>query len=355
MRKLHYILLILCLLGPLTMRAQRRFMTAERWEYRLEELSGFSSKDVSDKTDAFWGLHTSQYAGAHHLLGVSVEGSWSSFLNNMPKASTLPGGGAIGLHLIYEYQYSGILIQTGVGINYQRVTTPVADSTMYHYGMHDKWSGINDVEFTLKHAFTHRRDISQQLYGQVPLYAGHYILGPSGVGYFLAGIHFNYAFWGETKLKLRGTTTGLYEKYLGIWQEMDNHGFRKNVPITRKGDPLKLKFDIMAHGEIGYEYTTYQGPHNYRITAASMADIRIRFAGFVDFGILNICPQTDKVLYDVPMQSIYDFPTYKMNHIFSTQDARRFWLRNLYVGVRVTVLFGFPGKERCILCDPWRH
>ena len=84
-------------------------------------------------------------------------------------------------------------------------------------------------------------------------------------------------------------------------------------------------------------------------------DCRIRFAAFADFGILNINPKTDKVFYGVPMESLYDFPTYRMDHVFSTVDSKPYWLRNINVGVRFTVLFGFQGKERCILCDPWRH
>ena len=62
-----------------------------------------------------------------------------------------------------------------------------------------------------------------------------------------------------------------------------------------------------------------------------------------------------KVYYGIPDATLYDFPTYRMDHVFSTKDATQYWLRNLHIGFRFTVLFGFPGKERCIICDPWRH
>lgn len=355
MRKLQYTILIFCFLYPQWIRAQRRFLTSERWEYRLEQLSDFSTNDVNSQTDIFWGLHKSQYVGTHHLFGFSIDGSYASFVSNMPNVSINPGGGAAGFNLLYEYQYSGFLLQTGLGIRYQKVFTAVRDTTMYHYNMHDTWLGINDVPFTLRHDFTHRVDQAQHLYGQIPLYVGHYIIGAYGVGYWLAGVHADYAFWGTTRQNLNGTTMGLYEKYLGIWQEMDNHGFRKDVPIERTGPQLKLKLDLVAHGEIGYEYTTYHGPHNYRRTAISTTDIRFRFAGFVDFGILNICPTDERVLYDTPEETIYDFHTYRMDHVFSTTDAKAFWLRNLYAGLRITVLFGLPANEHCILCNPWKR
>lgn len=346
----HIILLTLCLFSVLTW-GQRRYTTSQRGEYSLRGVRGFSTKDVEAKTDALLGTHASLYTGSHHLIGLSFEGGWSTFISSMPQASITPGGGSGGLHLLYEYQYSGLLFQIGVGAAYQRVATPVSDTVIYHYNMVDPYEGV----FTLKHSFYNRLDESQQVYAQVPLYLGHYFFGEYGIGYFLAGLRFNYAVWGNTHQKLTGTTTGKYEKYVGIWEEMDNHGFRKDVPIERSGSQLKLKFDVMAHAEVGYEYNTQQAAKDYRTRPMDRMDGRIRIAAFADFGILNSCPNTDNPFYETPMGTIYDFPTYRMEHIFSTSDAKQYWLRNLFVGLRVTFLFGFRPEERCILCDSWKH
>jgi hypothetical protein len=331
-------------------------MTAERWEYRLQQVSGFSGKQVNGKTDAFWGLHTTQYTGSHHLIGVSAEGGWSAFLHNMPGVSFTPGGATGGIHFVYEYQFSGIIFQTGLGAGYQHVYSDIADTVIYHEHMRDTWSTINDAEFTLRHQFYDRHDFTRQIYGQLPLYIGHYISGNSGVGYFLVGAKFNYAFWGNTTQKLRGTTTGLYEKYIGVWEQMDNNGFRQDVPIERHGKQLQLKFDILAHFELGYEHTTYRGPLNYRKRkGAANKDLRFRISGYAECSILDICPKTNNDFYGTPMETIYDFPTYRMEHVFSTTDAKAYWLRNLNAGLRFTVLFGFENEEKCILCNPWRH
>ena len=75
----------------------------------------------------------------------------------------------------------------------------------------------------------------------------------------------------------------------------------------------------------------------------------------MDCGLLSICPGGNKVFYDTPMESIYDFSTYSAEHVFSTQDASKHWVRNLTVGLRVTFLFGFQPQEHCILCDPANH
>lgn len=350
-----YSFLILCMLFVHTASAQRRYLTTEWWEYRLAELADFSFEQTNNHTDAFWGLHASQYVGVHHLFGVSMEGAWSSYANNMQIASITPGGSAVGLHFVYEFQYSGFLVQTGIGINAQQVYNHVRDSDMYHYGMQDKWEGVEPADYILKHEFRNRQDRSRNIYGQLPLYVGHYIVGPSGVGYWLLGLQLNYAFMGDTRQTLLGTTMADYEPFLGIWHEMDNHGYRQDVPLERNGERLKLKLDVLLHGEMGYEISTYHGPHNYRRTQTSGSDWRFRFAGFVDFGMANINPRTRNVLYGVPEESIYDFPTYRMDHVFSTTDTKDFWMRNLYAGVRITILYGIPWKEHCILCDPWKH
>jgi hypothetical protein len=354
MSKLRHIILLSLLILPVVAWGQRRYSTSNAPEYSLQSVRGFTTKDVENKTDALFGIHASLYTGSHHLLGFSAEGAWSSFVSPMPQAKMTPGGGAASFHLLYEYQYSGFILQLGLGAAYQKVFSPISDTVIYHEGMHDNWNG-QDVTYTLKHSFYDRQDESQLIYAQLPLYFGHYIFGNSGIGYFLAGVRFNYALWGNTRQTLTGTTTALYERYVGIFEEMDNHGFRKDVPIERKGDQLKLKFDIMAHGEIGYEYNLQQGTNDYRKKPRDRMDARIRVGAFADFGILNTCPKTDKPFYDTPQETIFDFPTYQMEHIFSTKDAQNFWLRNLFVGIRVTMLFGFEPEERCILCDTWKH
>ena len=346
----HIIVLTLCLL-PALVWGQRRYSTSNQDEYALQSKKGFSTKDVEGKTDALIGTHSSLYTGPHHLIGFSLEGSWSTFISTMPQAANTPGGGSGGAHFLYEFQRSGFLLQTGLGAAFQRVTTPISDTTIYHYNRIDPYEGV----FTLKHYFYNRKDVAQQLYVQVPLYFGHYFFGEYGIGYFLAGVHFNYALWGNTRQTLIGTTTGKYEKYVGIWEEMDNHGFRKDVPIERKGSQLKLKFDVMAHAEIGYEYNTQQGAKNYRTRPMDRMDGRLRIAAFADFGILNTCPNTDKPFYETPEATIFDFPTYQMEHVFSTPDAKQYWMRNLFVGLRFTFLFGFQPNDKCILCDPWKH
>lgn len=345
----NIILLTLCLL-PALMVAQRRYSTSSYIEGRGAKGRGFSTRDVENKTDVLFGLHASQYSGAHHLIGFSVEGGWSTFWSDMPYARITPKGGEGGLHLLYEYQYSGLLLQTGIGVAYQRVTTAVTDSAVYHPGMQD-----GTLSFTLKHQFTERQDMAQQAYARIPLYLGHYFFGSHGIGYFLGGVQAGIAVWGNTKQQALGTTTGLYERYVGVFEEMDNHAFRKEVPFAREGNALKLKTDFLAHVELGYEYNTRQAGKNYRAKPSDRLDGRLRFAVYAEMGILSIMPSSSGNLYSIPTNTIYDFPTYGMDHVFATNNGATYWLRNISAGIRITFLIGFKPEERCILCNQWKQ
>lgn len=339
----------------LPLSAQLRLQMSERWEGHLQELTDhFTTRDSKGSTDHFWGLHTGQYSGTHHLFGLSIEGGWSAHLTNMPHVSALPGGASAGVHLLYEYQYSGLLLQTGFGAAFQQCTNTIADTAISHEHMLDTWSGIKPAEFTLSHNFYQRTDFSRNLYGQVPIYLGSYIIGARGVGYYLLGVKVNYAFKGSTQVNLVGSTTGLYERYVGEFVEMDNHGFRKDVPIERKADRLQLQFELLGHAEMGYEMSTYRGMNHYRRSRFGQTDARYRIGAFMDMGILNAMPGTDKPFYETPAKTIYDFPTYEMYHAFSSKDAKSYWMRNIFVGARITVLFGLPVKQRCILCESRR-
>lgn len=353
MRKLRYILLIL-VLCPALLWAQKRYNPADQWEYRLAELSGFSSRNIGGQPDARFGLHTSLYTGARHLVGFSVDAGWSAMVSNMAVTHGLPGGASAGIHFVYEYQNSGYLLQTGLGLSYQKVTNAIADTSFYTK-MVDNWGGTTPLDFTLRHRFTDRRDESQLYYARIPVYVGHYIPGALGMGYFLAGVQVQYAFGGNTHVTMVGSTAGQYDRFDGIWDEMDSRGYRKDVPIDRTGDRLKINFDLLAHGEIGYEYATSQNVFNYRKRSRNNYDCRFRFAAFFDMSVLDIGPKTDNPFYEMPTATIFDFPTYRMYHVYSSVAAKESWVRNLSVGIRVSVFFGFEGKERVILGTPWRR
>jgi hypothetical protein len=80
--------------------------------------------------------------------------------------------------------------------------------------------------------------------------------------------------------------------------------------------------------------------------------MRLRMAAFCDFGILNINPNSRKKMVYPPDESRWDFPTYRLHHAYATEEMTGRYLRNMFVGIKLTCLFGIKRKEKCIICRP---
>jgi len=370
MSKLRSIILLTLCVVSMAAWGQRRYSTSDRRERSLAKVRGFSTRDVDNKTDAFLGLHASLYDGAHHLVGFSIDGGWSTFFNNVPGLRMTPGGGAASAKLLYEYQFGHLFIQTGLGVGYQNVTTPVTDSLVSKDARifyHDMIDPLDGAKFRMKHVFDHRVDNAEQYYAQLPVNLGYYIVGTGGIGFVMLGVQVNYAFMGRTTMKANCTSSADFEKYMGIFEEIDRHGMRKDVPITCSAGQLKTKIDVAGHIEGGYEFNTFQAIREYRVSRSDHVDCRMRFSAFADISLLNTCAKGEVPMYDLnvapgetnqaKLQGLYDFHSFKMNHVLSTEVANsgNLWVRNLTVGLRFTLLFSMQTKEHCILCDPWRH
>lgn len=336
MRKLQYGLTCLLLLCSLTAAAQTRVVNDFSRNDRLQSKSG---KRVNGS-----GLRTTTYDGVHHLLGIHVDGGYSKMFGNMPTILNRPGGYTIGAGFDYSYTGRGLILQTGLAVRWQEVSNRVLNDSL----IIDPITDTEGTPFRLQYNMTDRVDMSRNLYLQIPVLAGTYFYG----AYFLAGVKLNFQLLGNTKTKLNVTTTATYDKYIGPWEEMDNHGIRKEVEEVRNGRKLDLKFDVMATAEIGYEWSLGNyGKKGYHKHSAK--DYRVRLGAFVECGLLDIMPKGNKVSYVIPEQSRYDFSTFEFNHLYSTAEAKQYHARNFFTGVRLTFFFfGKQSTEKCILCGP---
>lgn len=334
--RLPYGLICLLLLCSLTATGQTRAVN----EYsRNERLQSSSGKRVNGS-----GLRTTTYDGVHHLLGFHVDGGYSKMFGNMPNILNRPGGYTVGLGFDYSYTGRGLILQTGLAVRWQDVSNRVFNDSL----VVDPITDSEGTPFRLQYDLTNRVDMSRNLYLQLPVLAGTYFYG----AYFLAGVKLNVQLMGNTKTKLNVTTTATYDRYIGPWEEMDNHGIRKEVEEVRNNGKLNLKFDVLATAEIGYEWSLGNyGKKGYRKQSAK--DYRVRLGAFVECGLLDIMPKGDKRSYVIPEKSRYDFSTFEFNHMFSTSEATKFHVRNFFTGLRLTFFFyGKQSTEKCILCGP---
>ena len=343
-RRLHIIgLLVLMLMSIVncqlsTICAQTR--VTNDYSPNTDKLRAKSSKRVNGS-----GLRTTAYDGVHHLVGLHVDGGYTAMFGNWKSMSTGPGGYTAGLGLDYCYTGRGLLIQTGIGVRWQDVSNRFANDSL----IVDPATDSEGTKFRLQYDFENRIDNSRNIYVQIPLQAGLYFASSA---YFLAGLKASMQVAGWTQTKLDVTTTATYNRYIGTWEEMDNHGIRKGVEEVREGDALKLRFDLLACAEIGYEWAFGNyGKKGYRKQNAK--DNRLRLAAFLECGILDICPNTKNAAYTIPAATPYDFSSFGFKHMLSTTEAGKFNARNLFTGVKLTFFFyGYQSSEKCILCGP---
>jgi hypothetical protein len=229
--------------------------------------------------------------------------------------------------------------------------------------------------FMMKHVFGDRTDMARQYYAQLPLNVGYYIVGPAGIGFIMLGAQLNYIVMGSTTVKAKGTSTGLFEDYIGVVTDVDGHGFRTDVPMEHTNNkymPLGIgggRLDVLGHIEGGYEFNTFQTIREYRISRSDNTDCRIRFSAYLDISLPGLSTKGAESMYvllspeeeyavkngNLPPSRLTDFHSFGMNHVLMTPVASNYKVRNLTVGVRFSVLFSMQAKEHCILCDPWRH
>ncbi|MBQ7191891.1 MAG: hypothetical protein IJS00_03355 [Paludibacteraceae bacterium] len=342
--QLRYILCLLFLLTAFTLSAKRP----------RAYLLGGGHTNYSDRRLDRNGLRTGVYSDVHHLFGFYLNGAYSTSFADMNNVSFKPGGYGVGGGVCYELQYYYLKFQWGLGVEWQDVTNRVADTTFFD----DRVVDARDYPYTLRYDFFRRRDRAWDLHAQLPLLIGAGIRG----AYFLTGFKIDYRFdFGGTSVKAAGHTSGTYPQFLGQMWEMDNHGMRKNVPIERNDNALKSTWDILVSLEIGYEYGRELGVRSkYRPANGNgkkkwkeRYESRLRFAAFVDYGLLNTMPKTDLTLIHIPQDYKWDFPQYQFHHVFSTTDAKNKHLHQFYAGVKLTVLFGTYFDYKCRLCGPF--
>ena len=142
----------------------------------------------------------------------------------------------------YAYLNGSFFLQTGFGIRWQDVSNEVLDQQVQ--------KDLYDATGTLAHMtydFTNRVDKARAFYIQVPFYVGAYVRG----AYILIGPKFTMPMFTSTQLDLIATSTARYDGFIGPIEEMDNHGIRKDVPLTPNQKQGKITYrHLKQHQQI---------------------------------------------------------------------------------------------------------
>lgn len=295
------------------------------------------------------GLYRSIYNGTHHFWGAWVDGAYSSFIFDSPALSITPGGEGLSAGLVYEFQQDIFRFQVGGGVRWQNVNSRVAfDTTVVNPNAIDS----KGYPYTLRYDFYDRTDGAQTLYAVLPVSAG--------VGFYNfycnIGLKMELPLSGKNTVQLSGTTTGTYDQFIGTFEEMDNHGFRYDVPvyIRHNGLALRNSLDLQVTAELGYEWafnTGWVGGYNAK---NKHFEQRLRIAAFAEYGLLNIVPDLSMPIFEIPDNEYkWDFPAFQFNHILTTDFADHHIANKFYAGIRVVVLIGHKTNSVCRLCNAY--
>lgn len=275
------------------------------------------------------GIHFDAYSGRHHLLGVHSDLGYSDYIGAASFTHSAPGGITWGIGADYMYQQDHFFVLSGLALRLQTVKLNV-DSWQYEIDMHDS----QGAPYRLRYHFYDRKDLSRNLFLEVPVMVGGYL--HEGL-YLMAGAKFQLRCYSYSRVDAIGSTTAVYQRYVGVWEEMDNHGYRKDVPLRYTDGGLGPRFDITASAEFGYEWMLHE--HFVRSGRRSTQDHRLRLGAFVDFGLLRTVAKGVAPLYDIPSATPFDFSTFHMQNAILSSEMTSSSVRNLFVGLKLTYFF----------------
>lgn len=277
-----------------------------------------------------FGLMSGAYVGTHHLLGAQLDLGYSRYLNSLPEVSPAPGGYTIGAGLTYMYQQERLIVQTGLTLRWH-----ASRDSLSHFTRVDHATDSRGMPFELTYDFRQRCDHSQDLFVEIPLQVGAYIwAGLYATGGFRARVQV----YNHNRATAIGSTSASYDRYIGDWEEMDIHGLRKDVPMSYSGEGVRMRFELAAVAELGYEF---QLPDDNHITNRRQdnTDRRFRLAAFADITAFSIRPGSSEPVYFIPAKTPYDFATFQMRHPMHSLLTEGQQVRGLNVGLKFTCFF----------------
>ena len=294
------------------------------------------------------GLYRSIYYGSHVFLGAWADGAFASQNTNFPSFKSVVVGSAYSGGLLLEYQKDIFRVQVGGGVRWQGLSAEVQDTTIVDLQAYDSQGYLCRLQYD----FFDRMDKCATTYVDIPI--------AFGVGlynfYANVGVKFEYPLNGKQDIQATVTTTSTYDQFIGEFEEMDNHGLRKSVPMAIENNQLVFKksLNTLLSAEVGYEWafnTQWMGGFNAK---NKHFEERLRVALFGEYGFANVIPNTSFPLVYIPEDYKWDVPKFEMNHILTTEAAKGFWAHNYYAGIRIVFLLGAKTSTKCVLCGEYQ-
>ncbi len=263
-----------------------------------------------------------------HYFTLSVTGGYSSFLHAIPKSSPCGFvGGGFGLG--YEYRKKSFYMSIGLDAMSLNSVTKVNN---YESSV-EAFDTENEL-VTYNYRFNEWKDNQYSAYVNMPLIFGY----NSKTLYVGAGIKFGMPIWGSTKTYAQYSTAGVYEQYIGEFENIPNH-FYSDYESTAAPEDLVLGPNFAAIFEIGGNVWTRKPKKR------GDGQIVIKLGAYVEYGCMNILKKTpyrdDFVIDPANVSQI------TMTPLFNSTASLNQSLTPLYVGIKATFLFEVKKQKRC--------
>jgi hypothetical protein len=253
-------------------------------------------------------------------------GGYSKISNNVP-ATTAIGNAGMAIGAGYELHFKNFLIQTGVEVSYYTSKMSLIDTLLV--------MPMIDTEGTLfsgHFAFQQTSDMQKIANIGIPLMLGYET--PDGL-YFAIGGKVMLNVIGSSHTSTNVTSTAYYSDLIGdnsdgILSNMPNHELNSEMRTVNSS----LKLHTIFTGSVEAGYTFGKNPDDYSIKNKP----KIRLSMCCDYGFAPVTSNDRINNLFVNISTTEEIvPTIRGYLLNSLQSNR---LNVLYVGLKVTVLFG---------------
>lgn len=268
-------------------------------------------------------------------------------LRNSTLSSSTGGAGAVGF--MYDLQAGHFLLDAGIGIAGGHTLFLVPDWEYTLTNQTDK----EGEKFDYIYQMHGRKDSYTNMMVQVPLLFG----GQYKRFYALAGVKIGLNVWTRTGMSGQVNTIGRYFGYdengqkLPLFDDFTNqpeNQFYVNHPLSQTGR-TNLNVNLDASFEIGARLGFLTDHTGYDVPKSTT---QYRIALFVDYGLLDM--HTAGSFSTIEASSSYNpddmLSSIQMHDILSTRNVASA-VTNLFVGVKLTVLFELPQAGKCVICQ----
>ncbi len=274
--------------------------------------------------------------GAHNFI-IWANGGVTNYVGSIPNATSQLGGGG-GLGLGYEWRDQIFLLQTGLGFRYAQSGFK-CDYMVYEV---PQCTDSEGDALTYQYLERGRKDQYTQLTAQIPLLVGAHF----SYFYFLGGAKINIDVMRKAEVKANYATQGVYDILIDPLANMNNHQFYTNVPLSTT-NKSSLKANIAASLEIGAEFN---------LGETRSGDTFMRVAAFADFNLLDDRKTSSSSMLrmgNVPRMNVdrEDMMKYVSQQDYLNSSTAENAIRQLYAGVKLTVLFSTDVKYGCVVCQ----